>query len=160
VEEAFPPRSVRRWGRRSQASGEGPLVHRIDVIDVEDHSPPHRIWRHPRFVCLQVQIAAARPEAAEGAPPAAVEQVEPKPFVEGDRRGHIRRRQRDRTDRLDPLVTIVHQPIVPRDRDCENCQIHTTSSQSEAATYRWLGVRTPTSGNPDSKVVTGARLRG
>jgi hypothetical protein len=49
---------------------------------------------------------------------------------------------------------------VPRDRDCENCQIQMTSSQSEAATYRRLGVSTPTSGNPDSEVVTGARLRG
>ncbi len=61
--------SVRWRGRRSQAGGQGPLVHGVDVVDVEDHSPPDRLPRHPRVGGLQVQVAVARPEAAEGLSP-------------------------------------------------------------------------------------------
>src|SRR3977135_2162976 len=88
VKEALPPRCIRRRRFRIEPGLQCTPVHRIHVVYVEHDAAPSGSSQIACGVELQVEVAAADPEARELSGSSSVEQTKAERLVERHRFGH------------------------------------------------------------------------
>ncbi len=133
VEVTLAPRGIARREERAKPGCGRTRVHSVDIRHVENHPPPTPLSVIERHL-LQVEVLSAYLVARERRLSAAVETPQPEDLVERRRGSHVTHRQRDRADRLEPML-----------RRCVAHSKQTTRSRSTSAPTA------PTDGAPEPR---------